>query len=189
MLRPESAAEQRLRQDVRDWLRANTPEELRHLTFRPAPRDIMPWYRAVYERGWIAPHWPREHGGMGATPVEQVILIEEMAAFGAPDIPSQGINQIGPLLIKFGSAAQRAQHLPRMLSGEAIWCQGYSEPGAGSDLASLRARASRAANSWSMATRPGPPGASMRTGCTRSCAAATRAAVIRAAGTRASASC
>ena len=141
MLRPESAAEQRLRQDVRDWLRANTPEELRHLTFRPAPRDIMPWYRAVYERGWIAPHWPREHGGMGATPVEQVILIEEMAAFGAPDIPSQGINQIGPLLIQFGSAAQRAQHLPRMLSGEAIWCQGYSEPGAGSDLASLRTRA------------------------------------------------
>jgi len=141
MLRPESAAEQRLRQDVRAWLQANTPDELRHLTFRPAPQEIMPWYRRLFERGWIAPHWPREHGGMGASPVEQVILAEEMALIGAPDIPGQGINQIGPLLIKFGSPAQRALHLPRILSGEVIWCQGYSEPGAGSDLASLRTRA------------------------------------------------
>lgn len=141
MLRPESPAERRLREEVRTWLAANTPERLRHLTFRPAPGEIMPWYRRLFERGWIAPHWPREHGGMGATPVEQVILAEEMAQFGAPDIPSQGINQIGPLLIKFGSEAQRAQHLPRILSGESIWCQGYSEPGAGSDLASLRTRA------------------------------------------------
>ncbi len=141
MLRPESPAERRLREEVRMWLAANTPERLRYLTFRPAPGEIMPWYRRLFERGWIAPHWPREHGGMGASPVEQVILAEEMALFGAPDIPSQGINQIGPLLIKFGSAAQGALHLPRILSGESIWCQGYSEPGAGSDLASLRTRA------------------------------------------------
>ena len=141
MLRPESAAEQRLRSEVRAWLEANTPDELRQLTFRPATGEIMPWYRRLFERGWIAPHWPREYGGMGATPVEQVILIEEMARIGAPDLPGQGINQIGPLLIKFGSKAQRAQHLPRILSGETIWCQGYSEPGAGSDLAGLRTRA------------------------------------------------
>ncbi len=141
MLRPESADEQRLRREVSDWLQANTPDTLRQLTFRPVPGAIMPWYRKLYERGWIAPHWPREHGGMGASPAEQVILFEEMARFGAPDFPSQGINQIGPLLIKFGSNAQRALHLPRILSGESIWCQGYSEPGAGSDLASLRTRA------------------------------------------------
>jgi len=141
MLRPESAAEQNFRLDVRAWLAANTPEHLRHLTFRPAPGEIMPWYRRLFERGWIAPHWPRQHGGMGASPAEQVILAEEMAVFGAPDIPSQGINQIGPLLIRFGSPAQRALHLPLILSGETVWCQGYSEPGAGSDLASLRTRA------------------------------------------------
>jgi alkylation response protein AidB-like acyl-CoA dehydrogenase len=107
MLRPESAAEQCLRSEVRAWLRANTPDELRHLAFRPVPREIMPWYRRLFGRGWIAPHWPLEHGGMGASPVEQVILIEEMASFGAPDIPSQGINQIGPLLITRSRARGR----------------------------------------------------------------------------------
>ena len=141
MLRPESAAEQNFRSEVRAWLLESTPAELRDLTFRPPPGSIMPWYRRLFERGWIAPHWPRGHGGMGASPVEQVILIEEMARVGAPDIPSQGLNQIGPLLIEFGSVSQCAQHLPRILSGEVIWCQGYSEPGAGSDLASLRTRA------------------------------------------------
>ena len=141
MLRPETEAERRLRTEVRAWLPANTPEELRHLTFRPPVDRIMPWYRKVFERGWIAPHWPKSHGGMGATPVEQVILIEEMAAFGVPDVPGQGLNQIGPLLIRFGNPAQQQLHLPRILSGDAIWCQGYSEPGSGSDLASLRTRA------------------------------------------------
>jgi alkylation response protein AidB-like acyl-CoA dehydrogenase len=100
----------------------------------------MPWYRRVAERGWIAPHWPREHGGMEASPVEQVILFEEMARAGAPDLPLQGINHLGPLLISAGTEAQRRTHLPRILSGQTVWCQGYSEPGAGSDLASLSTR-------------------------------------------------
>lgn len=140
MIRQESTAERHFRQDIREWLAQNIPAELRHLTFRPEPATIMPWYRKLSERGLIAPHWPVSEGGMGASAVEQVILMEELAAAGAPDIPSQGLNHIGPLLIKSGTPAQKAQHLPAILKGDAIWCQGYSEPNSGSDLASLQTR-------------------------------------------------
>lgn len=143
MLRPESAADAAFRAEVRAWLAANVPDALRHKTFRPPPAQGMPWYRALSARGWIAPHWPREHGGMDASPVHQVILMEEMARAGTPDFPTQGLNHIGPLLIARGTAAQQRRHLPPILSGDAIWCQGYSEPGSGSDLASLRTRAER----------------------------------------------
>jgi alkylation response protein AidB-like acyl-CoA dehydrogenase len=141
MLRPESAAEAAFRGEVRDWLAANVPQALRHKTFRPLPAEGMPWYRALSQKGWIAPHWPKAYGGMGASAVEQVILMEEMARAGTPDIPTQGLNHIGPMLIARGTPAQQARHLPSILSGDAIWCQGYSEPGSGSDLASLRTRA------------------------------------------------
>lgn len=141
MLRPETAAEAALRAEARAWLAAHVPNELRHQTFRPLPAQGMPWYRQLSARGWIAPHWPREHGGMGATPVQQVILMEELARAGAPDIPTQGLNHIGPLLMACGTAAQKQRHLPGILAGDAVWCQGYSEPGSGSDLASLRSRA------------------------------------------------
>lgn len=102
----------------------------------------MPWYRQLSQRGWIAPHWSVDEGGMGASAVQQVILMEEMAAAGAPDIPSQGLNHIGPLLIKSGTQDQKARHLPPILLGDTIWCQGYSEPNSGSDLASLQTRGS-----------------------------------------------
>ena len=141
MLRPESAADAAFRHEVRDWLAAHVPEALRHKTFRPLPAEGMPWYRALSQRGWIAPHWPRTHGGMGASPVQQVILMEEMARAGTPDFPTQGLNHIGPMLIARGTPAQQQRHLGPILAGDAIWCQGYSEPGAGSDLASLRTRA------------------------------------------------
>lgn len=141
MLRSESAAETAFRGEVRAWLHANVPDALRHKTFRPLPAEGMPWYRALSQRGWIAPHWPRSHGGMGASPVQQVILMEEMALAGTPDIPTQGLNHIGPLLIARGTPAQQRRHLPPILAGDAIWCQGYSEPGSGSDLTSLRTRA------------------------------------------------
>lgn len=143
MLRPESAAEAAFRAEVREWLAAHVPAQLRHDTFRPLPEDGMPWYRALSQRGWIAPHWPHKHGGMGATPVQQVILMEELARAGAPDIPTQGLNHIGPLLMERGTPEQQRRHLPPILSGDVIWCQGYSEPGSGSDLASLRTRAER----------------------------------------------
>jgi alkylation response protein AidB-like acyl-CoA dehydrogenase len=141
LLRMETPAESAFRAEVAQWLQANVPERLRHLTFRPQPSEGMPWYKRLSARGWIAPHWPASHGGMGATPVQQVILMEELARAGAPDIPTQGLNHIGPILIECGTPTQRQRHLPAILAGDAIWCQGYSEPGAGSDLASLRTRA------------------------------------------------
>ena len=141
MLRKESEADARFRAEVADWLQTNIPAHLRYLTFRPRPAEAMAWYKKLSQRGWIAPHWPRDHGGMDATPVQQVILMEEMARAGAPDLPTQGLNHIGPILIKCGTPVQRERHLPAILAGDAIWCQGYSEPGSGSDLASLRTRA------------------------------------------------
>ncbi|MEO8080468.1 MAG: acyl-CoA dehydrogenase family protein [Caldimonas sp.] len=143
MIRTESDIEAAFRAEVRGWLAAHVPAALRHQTFRPPPAEGMPWYRLLSRRGWIAPHWPRTHGGMAASPVQQVILMEELARAGAPDIPTQGLNHIGPLLIARGTPEQQQRHLPGILSGETIWCQGYSEPGAGSDLASLRTRAER----------------------------------------------
>lgn len=141
MLRSETREQSDFRQEVRRWLNENLPDHLRFLTFRPLPKDGMPWYRRLAERGWIAPHWPKKFGGMTATPVEQVIMFEEFARAGAPDIPTQGLNHLGPLLMKLGTAEQKARHLPPIVSGEVIWCQGYSEPNAGSDLASLKTRA------------------------------------------------
>lgn len=141
MIRPETPAEAALRAEVRAWLETAVPPHLAHTTFRPAPAEAMEWHRRLAEKGWIAPHWPKEHGGMGASPVEQVILWEEFARAGTPDIPSQGLNHIGPLLMASGTPDQIARHLPPILSGEVIWCQGYSEPEAGSDLGGLQTRA------------------------------------------------
>src|SRR5690606_21110899 len=95
------------------------------------------------ERGWIAPHWPKEYGGAGLTPMEQFIFKQEMAQAQAPAVGGMGVSLLGPTLIVHGTEEQRAEHLPRILSGEVAWAEGYSEPGAGSDLASLQARAIR----------------------------------------------
>jgi hypothetical protein len=141
MFRHDSTAEAAFRKEVRTWLEANLPPSLRGRTARPAPAELMPWYRKLSERGWIAPHWPKVHGGMGASLNEQIILTEELARVAAPQLPLQGLNHIGPILMKFGSDEQKARHLPPILRGDVIWAQGYSEPGAGSDLASLTTRA------------------------------------------------
>ncbi len=101
----------------------------------------MPWYQTLSRKGWIAPHWPRRYGGIGATLNEQIIMTEELARIEAPNLPVQGLNHIGPILMEFGTDAQKAQHLPPILAGAVIWAQGYSEPGAGSDLASLSTKA------------------------------------------------
>jgi alkylation response protein AidB-like acyl-CoA dehydrogenase len=101
----------------------------------------MPWYRTLSRKGWIAPHWPKQHGGMGASLNQQIIMTEELARVGAPLLPAQGLNHIGPILIEYGSEAQKKKHLPPIIAGDVIWSQGYSEPGAGSDLASLATRA------------------------------------------------
>jgi alkylation response protein AidB-like acyl-CoA dehydrogenase len=141
IFRRDTPAEAEFRMNVRTWLEANLPVALRGRTARPPPSELMPWYRTLSHKGWIAPHWPKEYGGMDATLNEQIILTEELARVGAPQMPAQGLNHIGPILIEFGSDAQKAQHLPPIVAGTVIWAQGYSEPGAGSDLASLATRA------------------------------------------------
>src|SRR5690349_22873195 len=141
MFRHDSPQEAAFRAEVRTWLEANLPASLRGRTNRPPPAELMPWYRMVSHKGWVAPHWPKQYGGMGATLNEQIIMAEELARVGAPYLPAQGLNHIGPILIEFGTEAQKAKHLPPIIDGSVIWAQGYSEPGAGSDLASLATRA------------------------------------------------
>src|SRR5690349_1835240 len=141
MFRHDSPQEAAFRAEVRTWLEANLPASLRGRTNRPPPAELMPWYRMLSHKGWVAPHWPKQYGGMGATLNEQIIMAEELARVGAPYLPAQGLNHIGPILIEFGTEAQKAKHLPPIIDGSVIWAQGYSEPGAGSDLASLATRA------------------------------------------------
>src|SRR5246500_4329381 len=141
MFRRDSPDEASFRTEVRTWLEANLPLALRGRTARPPPAELMPWYKALSRKGWIAPHWPKHYGGMGATLNEQIIMTEELARIGAPQLPAQGLNHIGPILMEFGTEAQKVQHLPPIIAGTVIWAQGYSEPGAGSDLASLSTRA------------------------------------------------
>ena len=105
--------------------------------------DYELWHERLNARGWLAWHWPVEQGGTGWTPIEKHIFEEECVAAGAPRVVPFGLNMLGPVLIKFGSDEQRAHYLPRILNGDDWWCQGYSEPGSGSDLASLKTKAVR----------------------------------------------
>src|SRR5262249_9888521 len=141
MFRHDSPEEAAFRTEVRAWYEANLPAALRGRTNRPPPAELMPWYHALARKGWIAPHWPTKYGGMGATLNQQIIMTEELARVGAPHLPAQRLHHIGPILIQFGGEAQKARHLPPIIAGSVIWAQGYSEPGAGSDLASLATRA------------------------------------------------
>jgi alkylation response protein AidB-like acyl-CoA dehydrogenase len=129
------------RQEVRAFFERNYPEALRYILRRARWDEMKAWWRTLYEKGWIAPNWPREHGGMGLDAGKMVIFLEEMERHGVARPPDQGITQVGPIIMKFGTEAQRAYYLPRTLSGECIWCQGYSEPNAGSDLANLQTSA------------------------------------------------
>jgi len=105
--------------------------------------SAMNWADALAEKGWIAPHWPEEYGGAGLTVMEQFIYNQEMAKAAASPVGGMGVSLLGPTMIVHGSDEQKAEHLPRVLSGEVAWAQGYSEPSAGSDLASLQTRAIR----------------------------------------------
>jgi alkylation response protein AidB-like acyl-CoA dehydrogenase len=137
----DSREDARFRTEVRSWLDENLPPEICGWAGRLPPEKMTPWHRKMFERGWIAPGWPEEYGGMGATLAQQLILLEEMGRRGAPTLSRQGLGHIGPILMRFGSDAQKAEHLPKILSGDVAWAQGYSEPGSGSDLASLTTRA------------------------------------------------
>ena len=142
------ANDQEFRLQVREWLAANFPAELRFPTRRLDFRQAMAWHRRLAAQGWVAPGWPREYGGMGLSAYQQVIFSEELDRAGVVVIPNFGITMLGPLLIRFGTEQQKAYYLPRILSGEDLWCQGYSEPGAGSDLASLRTSAEPDGDDW-----------------------------------------
>ncbi|MGE3848817.1 MAG: acyl-CoA dehydrogenase [Gammaproteobacteria bacterium] len=126
---------------VRGWFRAHYPEALRNPPARLRWAECRDWYARLHARGWAAPGWPRQWGGMGLNADKLLIFTEERERHGVARTPDQGIIMIGPVLMRYGSEAQQAFYLPRALSGEHIWCQGYSEPNAGSDLASLRTRA------------------------------------------------
>jgi len=128
---------------VRAFLRSNYPQHLRHVPRRLRLHEVRDWYQTLSRSGWLAPAWPREHGGMALPPAKLLIFFEEMEGWGAARLPDQGIINLGPVLIQHGTSEQKARYLPRILSGEDIWCQGYSEPNAGSDLASLRTEAVR----------------------------------------------
>jgi hypothetical protein len=108
-----------------------------------ARETAIAWADALAEKGWIAPHWPKEYGGAGLSVMEQFIYNQEMAKAAAPAVGGMGVSLLGPTMIVHGSDEQKSEHLPRVLSGEVAWAQGYSEPSAGSDLASLQTRATR----------------------------------------------
>ncbi|WP_242129796.1 acyl-CoA dehydrogenase family protein [Sphingobium sp. Sx8-8] len=138
-----SPEEKRFRAECRDWLAANIPSERRPLDATDAVAFDKAWQRCLFDAGWAGINWPIAYGGRGLSLIEQVIWLEEYARAGAPWIGANfvGINHGGPTLILNASDEQKAYHLPRILKGEAIWCQGFSEPDAGSDLAGIRTSA------------------------------------------------
>ena len=133
---------------VRRFLRENHPEDIRYPAKRLHWKEAKPWYMILSEAGWLAPAWPREHGGMGLEASKQLIYVEEFEKFGAARTPDHGMMLLGPLLINYGTEEQKAHFLPKIISGEHIWCQGYSEPNAGSDLANLRTEAVLDGDEW-----------------------------------------
>lgn len=128
----------------RDWVEQNCPADLRFMRKqRPVFDEVAVWYHRLADKGWLSPVWPQEYGGMGLDAAKHIVYVEEWARLGCPRIPDHGIGLTGPLLIRYGTQAQKDFFLPRILTGEHVWCQGYSEPNAGSDLASLKTSAVR----------------------------------------------
>jgi alkylation response protein AidB-like acyl-CoA dehydrogenase len=137
--------------EVRAFARAELDPAVRERVLnhkRISKEDFLGWHRKLHARGWVAPNWPKEYGGCGWNAVYRYIHEEVLAEEGAPPIVAFSINMIGPVLIAFGSDAQKRYYLPRILSGEDWWCQGFSEPGSGSDLASLRTKAVLDGDHW-----------------------------------------
>ena len=143
----DSPAQAEWRVQVQDFLRDYCPQEIRGKFPMGRPEEEKPlweaWRVALAERGWIAPAWPSAYGGAGMKPMDQFILSQEFAEAGAPRLGGLGLMMLGPTLIEHGTEEQKQEHIPGILSGEVEWCQGYSEPGSGSDLASLQTRAVR----------------------------------------------
>lgn len=144
-----SAEDEAFRQEVRQFVKDNLPPWLKRkveLGLRLERADYVAWYEKLYERGWITPSWPKEHGGPGWTPLQCYIFDEETLLGGAPRIIASGILMLGPVLMAVGSHEQKARYLPAIRRSETWWAQGFSEPGAGSDLAQIRTVAVRDGN-------------------------------------------
>ena len=134
------------REEVRAFLATHLPDDIRRSAARATsvfidPDVSLPWQRILHEKGWAAPDWPAEFGGPGWSEIERYIFAAECARAGAPNLAPMGLKMVAPVIMHYGSPEQRAHYLPRILSGEDYWCQGFSEPGAGSDLAALQLRA------------------------------------------------
>jgi alkylation response protein AidB-like acyl-CoA dehydrogenase len=145
-----SPEENAFRAQVRAFLRqAWTPELTQRIDDEAAyPQAIVEWQRRLFERGWVAPGWPKRYGGCEWSPTQRYLYDLERSAIGAPDVLPFGIKMVGPVILKYGNDEQKSRFLPRILRGEDWWCQGYSEPGAGSDLAALKTRAERAGDHY-----------------------------------------
>ncbi|MEO5773715.1 MAG: acyl-CoA dehydrogenase family protein [Sphingomicrobium sp.] len=138
-------------EEVREFVRSECPEDVRAKVIDAAkitPDERVAWHKSLYRRGWAAPQWPVEHGGTGWTAVQNYIFAETLSEEGAPYLGSFGLKMLGPTLIVYGSEEQKRRYLPRILSGDDFWCQGFSEPGSGSDLASLKTRAELVDGAW-----------------------------------------
>jgi alkylation response protein AidB-like acyl-CoA dehydrogenase len=141
-----SEPDRAFQQEVRNFLAKDLPNDIRQrwqdgsMIF-PDRDDAVRWQKILHSKGWIAPNWPVEHGGPGWNVTQKYIFETETAQAGAPPVIPLGLRMVGPVIMKYGSDEQKAHFLPRILASDDYWCQGYSEPGSGSDLASLRTRA------------------------------------------------
>jgi alkylation response protein AidB-like acyl-CoA dehydrogenase len=141
--RPDDEA---FRRDIRAFLAASLPADMAQRGLQGYlfnKDDSVRWTKILQQRGWSVPHWPKEHGGPGWTGMQRYIFDEECFLAGTPPILEAGTTLVGPVIYTFGSEAQKRRFLPPIIGGDMVWCQGFSEPGAGSDLASLRTRADR----------------------------------------------
>lgn len=139
------------RDEVRAFFRTALPANIRNKLvagWHPSKDDMVSWTRILAEKGWGVPHWPVEHGGTGWSPVKQYIFAEEMSQTPAPAPLAFGVNMVGPVIYTFGNEEQKKRFLPRIVMLQDWWCQGFSEPGAGSDLASLKTRAVHAGDHY-----------------------------------------
>ena len=138
--------EQAFREQVREFVRTQLPSDISRKVIehkRLSKEDHVRWQKILHTKGWIAPGWPVEYGGTGWNAVQKHIFDDVCADAGAPPVIAFGVNMVGPVIIAFGTPAQKERYLPRILASDDWWCQGYSEPGAGSDLAALKTRAER----------------------------------------------
>ena len=135
--------EKTFRDEVRTFLSENLTDDIHRAgkmvtsVFSPV-KEVMAWQKILYDKGWVAPHWPKEYGGTGWSISQRAIFAEELVRAEAPPLVPMGLQMCGPCLIGYGTDDQKAEYLPKILNGEHFWCQGYSEPGSGSDLASLK---------------------------------------------------